>query len=93
MIATKHTPETDDQAEIYRKYARNLPAIPHDEYSRKFVWMVVFSLLMGFICSGEVRKLCGSFLRVRAAPKNTHAVPDLAYLTSPGEHPRGDPPN
>ena len=30
------------------------------------------------------------FLRVRAAPKNTHAVPDLAHLTSPGENPRGD---
>jgi hypothetical protein len=33
------------------------------------------------------------FLRVRAAPKNTHAVPDLAYLASPGEHPRGDQAN
>ena len=33
------------------------------------------------------------FLRVHAAPKNTHTVPDLAYLTSPGEHPRGDQAN
>src|SRR5688500_1396980 len=34
-----------------------------------------------------------SFLRVRAAPRTTHAIPDLAYLASPGEHPRGDQAN